>query len=66
MFSVSTVTLFNRIAPIILLVFICICSIVCFILRCTSSVTDEEALYIIAFLTLIFEIGNSLLHVNHL
>jgi hypothetical protein len=66
MFSLSTVTLFYRIAPIILLVFICICSIVCFILRLTSSVSDEEALYIIAFLTLIFEIGNSLLHVNHL
>jgi len=66
MFSASAVTLFNRLAPIILLVFIICCSIVCFILRLSSSVTDEEALYIIAFLTLIFEIGNSLLHTNHL
>jgi hypothetical protein len=56
----------NRILFVLLLIFIIFCSILCFILRLLSSVSDEEALYIIALLTLIFEIGNSVLHLNHL
>jgi len=66
MCNFCTATFLQRVVPYFLLASLLLCSLVCFVLRCTSSVSDEEVLVLIALLTLLFELGNSLLHLHHL
>lgn len=66
MCSLFTIAFLQRAAPYFLLASLLLCSLVCLVLRCTSSVSDEEALFLIAFLTFLFEACNSLLHFHHL
>jgi hypothetical protein len=66
MCSLFTFAFLQRVAPYFLLAFLLLSSLVCFVLRCTSSVSDEEAIFLIAFLTFLFELVNSLLHIHHL
>jgi len=51
---ICTVTSLKRAVPYTLLACLLLLSLVCFVLRCTSSVSDEEALTFVAVLTLFF------------
>jgi len=56
----------KTIVPYLLLVVILLLALVCLVLRCTSSVSDEEALLFVAVLTFLFDVCNTFLHLHHL